>query len=104
VPDRSVYADALANNTWENATRIKAMLGKRDIGTVVLVTSAWHMPRSVWCFEAQGLQVIAAPVDFVTEKRSYDLRSYLPHWSTLNDSALALHEYLGFLWYRLRYG
>jgi len=98
-----VFAENLANNTWENASLIKVMLEKKGISHVVLVTSAWHMPRSVGCFEAQGLNVIPAPTDYLTKMSAYDVRSYLPDAKAFYDSSLALHEYLGLFFYKLRY-
>ncbi|MDT8375888.1 MAG: YdcF family protein [Mariprofundaceae bacterium] len=97
------HAETASNNTWENAAYMKKILAAKGVGRVVLVTSAWHMPRAVWCFESHGFEVVPAPVDYLTEQESYDLRSYLPHWTIVSDSGQALHEYLGLLWYRLRY-
>ena len=99
-----VFAENLANNTWENATRIRDILQKKGIHTVVLVTSAWHMPRSVACFRAQGLKVIPAPTDYLTKMTAYDALSFVPQASVFEDSVRALHEYLGLLFYRVRYG
>ncbi|MFC1542484.1 YdcF family protein [Pseudomonadota bacterium] len=99
-----VHAESASNNTWENAAFMKKMLASKGVSRVVLVTSAWHMPRAVWCFESHGFEVFPAPTDYLTEQKSYDLRSYLPRWTVLSDSGQALHEYLGLLWYRLRYG
>lgn len=103
VAPAQVEVEKLARNTWENAVNTKAMLAQRGINKVVLVTSAWHMPRAVYSFAAQGLQVIPAPCAYLTSFRPFDMRSFLPHWHTLADSGDALHEYLGYLWYRLRY-
>ena len=41
------------------------MLRAAGVERVVLVTSAAHMPRSRWCFEQNGIEVIAAPVGFL---------------------------------------
>lgn len=98
-----IHIENQANTTWENAVLTQKILSKQDIHTVVLVTSAWHIPRAVWCFEQQGLTVITAPTDYLTEQQPYDLRSFLPRWNVLSDSGNALHEYLGFFWYRLKY-
>jgi len=99
-----VHAENVSNNTWENASYMKKILAEKGVDRVVLITSAWHIPRAVWCFETHGFEVIPAPTDYLTEQGSYDLRSYLPRWTTLSDSGQALHEQLGLLWYRLRYG
>jgi uncharacterized SAM-binding protein YcdF (DUF218 family) len=104
VPRERTHAETAAKNTWENAANIAMLLKEKGIKQIVLVTTAWHMPRSVRVFESHGLQVIAAPCAYVVERGPYDLRSYLPHWGVLSASGDALHEYLGLLWYRLRYG
>jgi len=98
-----IHSENKANTTWENALFTKNILQQQNINTVILVTSAWHMPRSVWCFEAQGLTVIPAPTDYLTEQEPYDLRSYLPRWTVFSDSGNALHEYLGIFWYQIKY-
>lgn len=104
VPEDRAFAEEASNNTWQNALFLKQMLQARGIGHVVLVTTAWHMPRSLWCFRQQGLTVTPAPTDFMTYLGSRDARSFLPDAGKLNDSSLALHEYIGLAWYRLRYG
>ena len=104
LPDERIFAEKEANNTWENAVFMKQLLAEKGVDSVILVTSAWHIPRAVWCFEAQGLQVIPAPTDFLSKQGTYDLRSYLPRWSVLADSGQAMHEYLGVFWYHWKYG
>jgi len=101
---KSVFAETVAENTWENATYMQKLLAAKGVHRIILITSAWHMPRAHWCFESNGFEVVPAPTDFLTEQESYDLRSYMPRWTTLSDSGQALHEYLGLLWYRLRFG
>lgn len=104
VPEQLIHAESAADNTWQNAALLKSMLAHAGISQVVVVTSAIHMPRSVWVFRQQGLDVIAAPCAYLEEREPYDLRSFLPRWNVLADSGDALHEYLGLLWYHLRYG
>jgi len=52
-----------SRNTDENAGLTKAMLGEAT-GTVLLVTSAFHMPRSVGLFRKVGIDVVAWPTDY----------------------------------------
>jgi len=104
LPESVIHMETKANNTWENAANLQRILKDRGINRIVLVTTAWHMPRSVWAFEQNGFEVMAAPCDYVVEREPYDIRSWLPRWNVMADSADGLHEYLGLLWYRLRYG
>jgi uncharacterized SAM-binding protein YcdF (DUF218 family) len=104
LPEAVIHMETKANNTWENAANLRRILKHRGINRIVLVTTAWHMPRSVWAFEQNGFKVIPAPCDYVVEREHYDIRSWLPRWNVMADSADGLHEYMGLLWYRLRYG
>ena len=87
-------------DTHENASFSAAMLKQDGVHTILLVTSAWHMPRSVACFQKQGLIVVPAPTGFraPTEGAS----DWIPHWHGLRDSGLALHEWVGRLVYAVR--
>jgi len=104
VPVAMVHAETAARNTWENAANLKSMMKNNGIEHVVLVTSAYHMTRSAWVFRQQGLDVIPAPCAYLAKREPYDIRSFLPGWHVLSDSADALHEYMGLIWYKIRYG
>lgn len=88
-----------SRTTRENARQVAALLGPRCQQPWLLVTSAWHMPRSVPEFEGQGCQVTAYPVDFRTGDDTpwteYSLARSLLRWQT------ALHEVLGLWVYRV---
>jgi uncharacterized SAM-binding protein YcdF (DUF218 family) len=88
-----------SRNTRENARQVAALLGERCQQPWLLVTSAWHMPRSVPEFEAVGCQVTPYPVDFRTGQTTswteYSLARSVMLWQ------VALHEWLGLAVYRL---
>ena len=95
----TVLLESGARNTRENALNVARLLGER-CGTErwLLVTSAWHMPRSVPEFQALHCQVTPFPVDFLTGESTpwneYSLAHSLLRWQ------IALHEWLGALVYR----
>ena len=84
-----------SRNTRENARQVAELLGERCQQPWLLVTSAWHIPRSMAEFEAVGCKVTPYPVDFRTGDSTplteYSLAHSLLLWQT------ALHEWLG-LW------
>lgn len=90
-----VMLEGGSRTTRENARQVAVLLGERCQQPWLLVTSAWHMPRSVPEFEAVGCQVTPYPVDFrtgtATAWTEYSLARSLLLWQT------ALHEWLG-LW------
>lgn len=86
-----------SRNTRENAQQVAKLLGQRCQQPWLLVTSAWHMTRSMAEFEAVGCKVSPYPVDFMTGESTplteYTLAHSLVRWQT------ALHEWLGLLVY-----
>jgi len=60
-----VRFEAASRNTAENARLTAAMVGEGK-QPWLLITSAWHMPRAVAAFRAEGLPVLAYPVDYRT--------------------------------------
>jgi len=66
----------------------------------VLITSAYHMPRSMGAFTAVGWQVIPYPVDFSIDRQT-ELRASFNLVDGLHDSTLAGHEWVGLVGYRL---
>ena len=112
VPESALVQDPDSLNTYQNATNVRKLLEERGIvGPVLLVTSAFHMPRSLLVFERQGIEAIPAPTDFlVTEQELAELQSswqgrllnLLPTSYNLRKTTQALKEYIGILVYRLR--
>ncbi|HWQ95705.1 MAG TPA: YdcF family protein [Gammaproteobacteria bacterium] len=99
------WTEDASTTTAGNAFLSKHLLEEKNIDTVYLVTSAWHMRRAVRIFEQAGLRVIPAPTHFLSleNTRVPPLLNWLPQAHALEKSNLALHELLGDVWYRLRY-
>jgi uncharacterized SAM-binding protein YcdF (DUF218 family) len=95
VPGERLAIESDSMNTFESAVHLRDRLTGRRF---YLVTSAGHMPRSMRVFQAQGLQPVPAPTDFRTSK---GWRWSGPTGYHLFMSDLAVHEYVGLLWYRM---
>ncbi len=98
------WQESRSRNTKENADYTAALLQKQGIKRVFLVDQAVHMPRSVVAFRKAGVDVIPAPTDFVTLPKAHAATvEWLPSGHALWESSMAVHEYVGQLWYALRY-
>lgn len=68
VEDYRLVIDEESRTTADSPGRLAALLPKTAPKEGwLLVTSAWHMPRSVGVFEAAGWQVVPYPVDYRTQ-------------------------------------
>ncbi len=92
-----------SRNTAENAHYSYALLNKEKIYRIILVTQAMHMARAVEQFRNVGFQVTPAPTAFISYPSQITILSFIPSASALEISSMALHEFLGRWWYRLRY-
>jgi uncharacterized SAM-binding protein YcdF (DUF218 family) len=99
VPPGQIVAEASSRNTRENAIQVGRLAAARGWTSLLLVTSAAHVPRALGCFRAVGLEPDVLPVDH----RAGDGRgrSWLPQASALAKSTRAIHELAGRLAYRV---
>jgi uncharacterized SAM-binding protein YcdF (DUF218 family) len=97
----ATWIEDASSTTWENAQFSAPLLKQAGVHRIVLVTHAWHLRRAVPLFEAQGLGVIPAGIQF-SSTRVESILDLVPTPAGLRDSTFALHEWLGILWYKLR--
>lgn len=97
APERLMLEEA-SRNTDENAGLTRAMLGDRT-GRILLVTSAFHMPRSIGLFNRVGLDVVPWPVDYRStgvQRLGVDLANPVLNLSVVTT---ATREWIGLLVY-----
>jgi uncharacterized SAM-binding protein YcdF (DUF218 family) len=92
------YYENRAIDTVENGKFTLKLIQKENLSkNIYLVTSAYHMKRSIIIFKYFGFNVIPKPVGFFVEKRGYNFYDFLPNMGNLNKSYKAIHEYFGIL-------
>lgn len=111
VPESDILLEGDSLNTRENAVNVKKILESQSIESVLLVTSAIHMPRAVAIFKKLGIAVIPAPTDYLVPTEAYEsvnttwqgrLLACFPDAEAIAQFTRALKEYVGFALYRLR--
>lgn len=100
APGRIVY-ERRSLNTYENALFSKEIAQPKPGERWLLVTSAFHMPRSVGVFRKVGWDVVAYPVDFRTGGPGDAGRFFASISQGLTRSDIAIKEYIGLLAYRI---
>ncbi len=97
--ERMVFEDK-SRNTYENALFTMELMKPKPGETWILVTSAYHMPRSVGIFRQIGWPVLPDPVGYYTGFG--DGVSFGPNLAKdLNTLDDAIHEWVGLIAYRL---
>jgi uncharacterized SAM-binding protein YcdF (DUF218 family) len=91
-----IRREGASRTTAENAALLRV---EADAGAFILVTSAFHMPRSVGALRARGVRLVPAPCDWRVDRGET--------WMDFNASEnlkrldTAVKEYVGLVAYRV---
>lgn len=108
VAEAAIVVEDKARNTEENAKFVEDTLATKNTkdAKILLVTSAWHMRRSLLMFKkyAPNLEIIPAATDYealVRTGNGFELKDVIPAADYLEATSYCLKEYIGYWGYRL---
>jgi uncharacterized SAM-binding protein YcdF (DUF218 family) len=102
VPADKILVTREVGNTADEATAVAQMMRERGWSRIILVTSAWHMPRAARLFRKAGVNFVPFPVDFrVDRSESHTLLDFLPDGDGLHSTQAVLREWYGIAFYAL---
>lgn len=91
----------VVENTDDEAKAIAELITSNE--KLILVTSAFHMPRAIKVFENQNILVTEFPVDFLSDASKLGILDFLPSAFAFEDSSLFAREMIGRAYYSLKY-
>jgi len=98
VPQDKIITEDQSLTTTQNALYVKQIIENRQFKQPILVTSAFHMPRSVMNFHQVGLTVEPYPADYKVNVNSYlSVFKFWPNSGAFSNTCIALWEYVGML-------
>ena len=102
IPKKNILLTENVENTDQEAKAIKKLFSI-DNPKIILVTSAFHMPRAQLVFEAAGINVIPFPVDFKTGAEKLTFMSFIPSAGSFALTNFFVREMVGRIYYNLKY-
>lgn len=105
IPDSNIIIENNSKNTYENATYTKHILDSIQFkGSILLVTSSFHMRRSFAIFKKAGYQNITPYVtNKITGLRKFELDyCFIPNVEALFSLNLIIHEIAGYIIYKVK--
>jgi uncharacterized SAM-binding protein YcdF (DUF218 family) len=100
VPASAMLTETQSVNTYENAVYSKLMLDQHGLTTVLLVTSAMHMPRALATLRSTGIDATPAATDFEARAAGPSgLSAWIANPGALEVTTRVLKEYVGWLVY-----
>lgn len=95
-PSEKIIVEASSRNTAENARHVSEILNENNFTKPILVTSAYHMERSVRNFKKVDITVQAYPTDYLIDYgASINMLSFIPSHKSLSNVYSCLKEYIG---------
>ena len=102
IPEDKILLTDNVQNTDQEAKAVAKLLNTNKV-TIILVTSAFHMPRAKKVFEAANIKVIPFAVDFKTPIKKITIIDFIPSANSLKDTSHFFREMIGRLYYNLKY-
>ena len=102
VPEENILLTENVENTDQEAKAIKKLFSI-DNPKIILVTSAFHMPRALIVFEAAGINAIPFPVDFRRGSGKPNYMSFIPSAGSFAGTSYFVREMIGRIYYNLKY-
>lgn len=103
IAKERIISEDKARNTRENAVYTKEIARARGLSRVLVVTSAFHMPRAAECFAAVDMKVDTLGVDYRADPPAYlGLGKFLPRAHSLGITAMVVREIFGRVVYRVQ--
>ncbi|MFC1793567.1 YdcF family protein [Planctomycetota bacterium] len=105
VQEDKIITEDKSQNTMENTTELKRLLAPKEQRNIGLVTSAWHMPRSERVFRQVFTMdtIVPIPVGYRYTPSKRCMENMIPSSGVLQTSTEVIHEWVGILWYMIRY-
>ena len=105
VPEDKIVTETNSRNTMENASGLAQQLPAESGRRIGLVTTATHMFRSAQTFRLQfpNDTIVPIPVHHHYDPDPWRIKGLRPSVTALEESTAAIHEWIGLLWYAIRY-
>jgi uncharacterized SAM-binding protein YcdF (DUF218 family) len=96
VPKEAIYLEGSSRNTRENALYSKNIINAINCESPLLVTSAFHMQRSVAAFNSVDVQVTPVTTDIkIVGRQIPSVMDFFPSAGALSTTSAAIREWIG---------
>ncbi len=104
IADSLIITENKSRNTLENAEYSYKILDSLGIESVpLIITSAWHIPRTKLCFNANNREAHFFATNYIRGKRDFSFENMLvPNANALTNLDLLIKEWMGYAVYLVK--
>ena len=98
IAEDKIIVEEHSLNTRQNAQLIHEIMQENGYKKPILVTSAFHIERSIMNFTKEGIEVTPVPADYLASgNNDVYLNKFVPSSGALQNSCIFFHEWLGMM-------
>lgn len=99
IPENKIFIETDSRNTAENARNSAIICKEHNWKKPILLVAAMHAPRAAMLFQREGIDVVVYPTYYRCDidKRGISFVDFVPSSGNLDNTAMAIKEYLGIL-------
>jgi uncharacterized SAM-binding protein YcdF (DUF218 family) len=103
IPKEDIVTENKSRNTHDSAVEVKKILnGITTPDQCVLITSAFHMPRSLACFSKVGWKMDTFSAHIIYSKRSFSFDTlFIPNAEAIDLWRILIKEWVGIAAYKV---
>jgi uncharacterized SAM-binding protein YcdF (DUF218 family) len=103
IPDNNILVENKSRNTLENAIYSKKLLDSAHLQPpYLLVTSAFHMRRSMYIYKKKGVDVIPYPCNYLAGRNEISISDFIPSAGALSFWETYIKEVIGYVVYAIK--
>jgi len=103
ISPQQILLTSIVSNTAEEASAVKGLMAEYGLNKIILVTSSFHLPRAKLLFDRAGVETYPYPTDFKAASRDITWLHFIPSADAFRDTSSGIREYIGRLYYWLKY-
>ena len=105
IPEDKIVVEANSRNTMGHAVELAKLFPPDEKRQIGIVTSALHMFRTQIAFRKKFSEdmLVPLPVNYAFLPRNKSFKNLIPSAGAFSTSSYAIHEWIGTVWYLIRY-
>ena len=103
ISPQQILLTSIVSNTAEEASAVKGLMAEYGLNKIILVTSSFHLPRAKLLFDRAEVEAYPYPTDFKAASRDITWLHFIPSADAFRDTSSGIREYIGRLYYWLKY-
>jgi len=103
ISPQQILLTSIVSNTAEEASAVKGLMAEYGLNKIILVTSSFHLPRAKLLFDRSGVETYPYPTDFKAASTDITWLHFIPSADAFRDTSIGIREYIGRLYYWLKY-